>query len=423
MPPVSARPPSMLEQRALRPTQHSDPTPNPNPPGVPPATVGVPDYQPGDPHGVEIIDEGPSTRGPTRFTASPWSGWPAEWATPIMGGIDDLVDTAWTCLDLNASIIATMPPYTLTGGKLASSPSWLVNPDPDVYTSWNEFAKQAWWDYQLGETFIVCTARYADGWPARFHVVEPWLVNVDIGGDGQRRYLIGDTDPGPDLLHIRYKSTTSGARGVGPLEAGRMRMVAAGLLQRYAMRVVESGGVPYYVIKHPDELTATQSTELKAQWLESRMNSLGMPAVLSGGIEIQQMQISPEDMALVDLSRHNDARIAVMLGVPPFLVGLPSGGDSMTYSNTSALFDFHWRAGLKPKVDPVVAALSGWALPRGSVVEVNRDEYVRPGPLERAQTWEILERIGALDAEQIQQLERVVVSGQPTTPTIAEALT
>ena len=45
----------------------------------------------------------------------------------------------------------------------------------------------------------------------------------------------------------------------------------------------------------------------------------------------------------------------------------------------------HWQAGLKPKADPVVAAISGWALPRGTDLEVNRDEYVRPGPLERAQ--------------------------------------
>ena len=58
------------------------------------------------------------------------------------------------------------------------------------------------------------------------------------------------------------------------------------------------------------------------------MSSLGMPAVMSGGIGIETLQISPEEMALLDLSRYNDSRIAVLLGVPPFLAGLPSGGDS-----------------------------------------------------------------------------------------------
>ena len=35
-------------------------------------------------------------------------------------------------------------------------------------------------------------------------------------------------------------------------------------------------------------------------------------------------------------------------------------------------------------------ALSGWLLPRGTTIELNRDEYVKPGPLERAQTDQIL---------------------------------
>ena len=83
------------------------------------------------------------------------------------------------------------------------------------------------------------------------------------------------------------------------------------------------------------------------------------------------------------------SRIAVLLGVPPFLLGLPSGGDSMTYSNVTSLFDYHWRAGLKPKADRVMASLAGWLTPQGHrALEVNRsDEYVRPGPLEQAQTW------------------------------------
>jgi HK97 family phage portal protein len=396
-----------LEMRSLRPNGN-------DPASVPPATVGPPDARPGDPAGVVLIDEGPPPARMPPPRAAPWSGWPAEWATPGWGGqIDTLVDTAWMCLDLNASILSTMPPYATQGGGLTAPPTWLSNPDPDVYSSWDEFAKQLWWDYQMGEAFVVCTARFSDGYPARFHVVEPWLVSAELGGDGRRRYRIGNIDPGPDLLHIRYKSTVSTARGTGPLDAGATRLVAAGLLQRYAAKVIEGGGVPYYVLKHPLELKDEQVTRLQEQWWVSRMNSLGMPAVLSGGVEIEQMQISPTDMALLELSQYTDSRIAVLLGVPPFLAGLPSGGDSMTYSNVTSLFDYHWRAGLRPKVAPVVHALSQWALPRGTDVEVNRDEYVRPDPLQRAQTYEILTGIGALTPAGVAQLERFAIAGSP----------
>ena len=402
---------SRVEARALRPPDPVEPNDN-TPAEAAPGTVGPPDVNPGDPNGLVLEDDGPGTprRGPPR--AMPWSGWPAEWATPDWGHVETLVDTAWMCLDLNASIIATMPPYATTDDGLVPSPVWLENPDPDHYTSWNEFAKQLWWDYQMGEAFVLCTARYANDYPARFHVVEPWLVTVDMVG-GLRDYSIGSRNVTEDILHIRYKSTTGQCRGTGPLGAGQSRLVAAGVLQRYAGSIVAGGGVPYYAIKHPQELNAKQAADLQAQWWESRMSGLGMPAVLSGGVELEVLQFSPTDMALLDLSRYTDSRIAVLLGVPPFLVGLPSGGDSMTYSNVISLFDYHWRGGLKPKVDPVVAALSGWALPRGTEVEVNRDEYVRPGPLERAQTWDILVRIGAITPEDVAQLERFVVSSDP----------
>ncbi|HKY65098.1 MAG TPA: phage portal protein, partial [Acidimicrobiales bacterium] len=248
------------------------------------------------------------------------------------------------CLDLNSSIISSMPPYTTTGGALAPSPTWVANPDPDLYTSWDEFAKQAWWDYQLGEVFIICTARHFDGYPARFHVLEPWLVNVEMGSDGRREYRIGSLDPGPDLLHIRYKSTTSAARGMGPLDAGQTRMVAAGLLQRYASKIIASGGVPYYVITHPEELSERQIADLQTQWFVSRMNNLGMPAVMSGGIGIDRLQFSPAEMMLTEIAQYTDSRIANLLGVPPFLVGLPSGGDSMCVdTDTEILTSRGWR--------------------------------------------------------------------------------
>ena len=55
-----------------------------------------------------------------------------------------------------------MPPY-LVGASPSLPADWLNNPDPDLYTSWEEFAKQLFWDYQLGEAFVLATARYANG--------------------------------------------------------------------------------------------------------------------------------------------------------------------------------------------------------------------------------------------------------------------
>jgi HK97 family phage portal protein len=400
-----------LLTRSIRPP---DETPNDNDPAsVPPGTVGPPSAAPGDPHGV-LLDADPPPREPMpTIMASAWSGWPQDWWPPQWGArVNDLAGTAWTCVDLNASILAEMQPYLVNAAPTIDA-GWLTNPDPDLYSSWDEFAKQLFWDYQLGEAFIVATSFYATGWPARFHVVPPWLVNVEMDG-GRRSYSIGSVRLGPDeILHVRYQSTVDDAHGHGPLEAGRGRVVAAELLSRYATGLAQSGGIPSSVLEHPEELSAEQAADLRSQWVAARQSALGEPAVLSGGVKWTPTQLNPKDMALLELQQFNESRVAVMLGVPPFLVGLPSGGDPMTYSNVNAIFDYHWRAGLRPKAHAVMGGLSEWLLPRGTTVEVNEDSYVQPGPLERAQTAEILNRIQdkdgnpVLSVSQIQEAERL----------------
>jgi HK97 family phage portal protein len=408
---------------------------------VPNATVGDPDsvgpgYRPGDPDGLEIVDDGvtPEDRM-AAFVPSLWDGWPASWASPQWNNLgpkfDDLVDTAWAAVDLNASVLSSMPIYRTKNGAVLEPKTWMANPDPDIYTAWPEFAKQLFWDFQLGEAFVLPMSKAADGWPYNFRVIPPWLVNVEMA-DGRREYNIGELDVTGEIMHIRYKSTTDAARGKGPLEVGGARMIAAGVLARYASEIAQGGGIPKYVLETEQQLTSAQATELKEQWWASRMQDLGTPwkpAVLSGGVKANPLQLSPQDMALMDLAQYTEGRIANLLGVPGFLLGLPSG-DPMTYSNASSLFDFHDRRYLKTAAVHVMSALSGWALPRGQSAELNRDEYSRAPLKERAEAYEKLVALGVLSPEEIRVMERFVDADTGPTPeesdenlVAAEALT
>jgi HK97 family phage portal protein len=385
---------------------------------TPNATVGDPDsvgpgYSPGDPDGFELEPVEPSNNRMAAIVPSPWDGWPASWASPAWNGFgskfDDLVDTAWSALDLNASVLSAMPVYRTRGGQVIDPTTWMGNPDPSIYSSWAEFAKQLFWDFQLGEAFVLPMARTADGLPYNFRVIPQWLMNVEMSG-GRRVYNLGKLDVTDDVLHIRYKSTTDGARGVGPLESGKTRLVAAGVLARYATEIAQGGGIPKYVLEVEQQLTKAQADEVLDQWWASRMQNLGepwKPAVLSGGVKANPLQLSPQEMALMDLAKYNEARISNLLGVHPFLLGLPSD-DQMTYSNATMLFDFHDRRYLKTAAVHVMSALSGWALPRGQSAELNRDEYSRPTFKDRAEAYEKLFGIGVLSSEEIRTMERFI---------------
>ena len=387
--------------------------------GNPSSSVG-PGFNPGDPNMLDTsdFDEIPEARALPWVAPSPWSGYPAEWGSPgwaangnsssSAGPMSRVVDAAWAAIDLNSSVLSSMPVYRLRRGVVAPSPQWMSNPDPTIYSSWQEFAKQLFWDYHLGEAFVLPMAHGADGAPTNFRVVPPWLISVEMRG-GRRDYRLGSTDVTGEILHIRYASTTDNARGIGPLDVAGARQVAIRLLQRYADNLSETGGTPMYWLGLQRNITESEGKDLLDRWIESRAKYAGHPAIVSGGATLNQTKsMNAEDVALLELTHFNEARIAILLGVPPFLLGLASGGGgSITYSNVESLFDFHDRSSLRPKANAVMAALGQWALPGNEAVELNRDDYTRPGLVDRARAYEIMIRSGVMKPEEARAMERL----------------
>ena len=387
--------------------------------GNPESSVG-PGFNPGEPNMLDTsdFDEIPEARALPWVAPSPWSGYPAEWGSPSWsangnssssaGAMSRVVDAAWAAIDLNSSVLSSMPVYRLRRGVVVPSVTWMANPDPTIYSSWQEFAKQLFWDYHLGEAFVLPMAHSAGGAPTNFRVIPPWLISVEMRG-GRRDYRLGATDVTGEILHIRYASTTDNARGIGPLDVAGARQVAIRLLQRYADNLAETGGTPMYWLGLQRNVTESEGKDLLDRWIESRAKYAGHPAIVSGGATLNQTKsMNAEDVALLELTHFNEARIAILLGVPPFLLGLASGGGgSITYSNVESLFDFHDRSSLRPKANAVMAALGQWALPDSEAVELNRDDYTRPGLVDRARAYEIMIRSGVMKPEEARAMERL----------------
>ena len=108
-------------------------------------------------------------------------------------------------------------------------------------------------------------------------------------------------------------------------------------------------------------------------FVKARMSAMGAPAVLSGGVTLQPMTFNPKDMALLELRQFSEARISTLLGVPPMLMALPSGQNTSdgAYPVAEGVYDFHWRAYLRPKAATIMEALSLWALPSTQSVEMD----------------------------------------------------
>ncbi len=350
----------------------------------------------------------------------PWSGWPVEWNTPTWGGavgMPDLmtrVSTVFGAMDLNSSIISTMPPYRMQGRVVVAPLPWMSNPQPEVYTGWTEAMKQVVLAYWGGEAFLWCTNRYVDGTVRNWVMLDPNWVDIEMMGQ-LRRYYMNDVDITDDVLHLRYISWPGEPHGLGPLAALASNVFGVEAMEKYQANLAVRGGVPWGVLTAPGNLKREQAEALRTQFVSARMSAMGAPATLSGGVTLTPFNITPRDMALIELRQFDEARIAILLGVPPLLMGLPSG-DSMTYKNAEGIYDFHWRAYLRPKVATIMEAISHWALPSTQSVELNRDDYVKPDFNDRVTGYKDLFSIfdpatgeRAITVAEIRQAERLAV--------------
>jgi len=329
-----------------------------------------------------------------------WQGWPTGWETPLWNGSgfpQKLVSTLWTCIDLNTRQLASFPIYGVKGVNVVPLPEWSNNPEPSLYSDWTEAAKQMFNTYQaMGEIILWATGRYKDGLGpngigsvARFVVLNPQLVNIELV-DGSVEYKLGNLilDPN-DVCHIKYQSMPTNLRGIGPLEWASKSIASAAALERMNTDLATRGGIPWAVLKSQRKLNSKEASDLQNRWIEGARSRQGAPAILSGTLELETLTISPKEMMMLEQRIFDETRICSALGVPPYLVGLPQPG-GLTYANAINLLDFHWRTTLRTAANAVCSAISNWLLPRGTRVEMNRDDYVRADDLTRAQTDAVL---------------------------------
>jgi HK97 family phage portal protein len=329
------------------------------------------------------------------FDAQQWNGWPGDWATPPMEnwqggewsgygygrqnkeGYLSRVSTVMTCTDLTSKQLASMPIYGHVNDAPFALPDWRKTPQPELYDSWPTFVKTLVNSMVLrGEAILWATARYANGYPARFVVLNADWINIEPDGDGGWAFFLGEQRLArQDVLQIKYQAIAGRAHGLGPLEWAAGSVTDAKVLDAYASNIARFGVSA--ILTHPNNLTAKQSADLKASFMASRAIK-GAPAVLSGGITYEAISMSPKDMALVDLLQMNEQRIAAAIGVPPILAGLPQPGGSLTYSSVNMLTDFWWRSALRPLAQQIASSLSGWLLPGDRAIEFDRDEFIRP---------------------------------------------
>lgn len=388
----------------------------------PAGTVG-PDHLGGEPPVVDGDALAAAYPG-KGLVPAPWAGLPSSWqpswsngAGTLGGALGHRVSTVFSCVALNANALGSMPLSLTERGRPIDVElyDWTENPEPSIYSDWSEFMGQAVVSLLTrGDLFVGPTS-----WdsmtllPLTFMVLDPDQVTVTFDRDessptyGRRRYFIGGREVyRGDVMHARYLTLAGWPNGLSPLQGAAGNLRAAGALEQYGADLADGGGIPWGVLSSEQRLTRRQVELAHEEWAVQQQQRRGGPAVFGSGLKLDTLTLSPRDMALLDLRVFDEQRIAAAFGVPPYLIGLeqPSG---LTYANATSLFDFHWRAMLRPLGRKITAALSGWALPRGRRLSVNAGDYVQPPLAERATAYKAMKEGGALDDDEWRALEQL----------------
>jgi phage portal protein BeeE len=98
---------------------------------------------------------------------------------------------------------------------------------------------------------------------------------------------------------------------------------------------METGGQPPGLLKTKQKLIDAEVADIRRRWGEryGGYRHWNEPAVLDSDAEFQKVGLSFEEMGFDVLDARSEARICMVMGVPPILVGAKIGLDRATYSN------------------------------------------------------------------------------------------
>ena len=211
-----------------------------------------------------------------------------------------------------------------------------------------------------------------DGVPRELHAIRPDRVEVGTDDRGwPESYTVRDAraarrlpagEDGP-VLHLALFDPLDEARGHAPIEAAAAALDVHNAASRWARSLLENAARPsgalVYAPKEGGNLTDEQFERLKTE-LEGGYqgaSNAGRPMLLEGGLDWKAMSLTPQEMDFVEARAAAARDIALALGVPPMLLGLP--GDN-TYSNYAEANRAFARLTVLPLVRRTAAALSNW---------------------------------------------------------------
>lgn len=315
------------------------------------------------------------------------------------------LSTVWACVRLLADTVSTFPVDVYRQGSKDPLPTPPLLESPAAGTTLPEWIYQCMVSLLLrGNAYGVITARSGPTLrPAQVELIDPDLVDVPVAPDGAVQYRVhGKVRDPADIWHVRAYLFPGHPTGLSPITYAAWSIGLGLAATRYAGQFFEQSATPTGVLTMEGRLSQDAADRLKATW-EAAHRGRRDTAVLEDGVEFKPIQATPEDSALVELSKWTVAEVARVFGVPPEMVA-GEAGNSLTYGNVEGRAQDFLRYSVSPWLVRLEDAI-GRLLPRGQYVKFNVDSLLRPTTTERYAVYKTAIETGIMTINEIRALE------------------
>ena len=145
------------------------------------------------------------------------------------------------------------------------------------------------------------------------------------------------------MLHQKLFHPLIDHYGLSPIEAAATAIDIHNSASRWNKALLDNSARPSGALVYASRdgnLTTEQYNRLKGE-LETQFqgaSNAGRPLLLEGGLDWKSMSMSPKDLDFIE-AKHGAAReIALALGVPPMLLGIPGDNTFSNYQEANRTF-------------------------------------------------------------------------------------
>jgi len=267
-------------------------------------------------------------------TVPPFPDYGGGYGTPTIDRALQ-VSSVWACVRLLADSVSMMPlgAYTVRNDVRVPTPPppFLLHPSND--------ATMSEWVYMLvvslllrGNGYGRIVRRDGAGFPVQIELLHPDSVSVTSSPQtGALVYKVDGLEiPTIQMFHMRAFRMPGSRLGLSPIQYAARSINTDAAAAKFGYDFFKDGAHPSAILSADANFTQEQAKTIKDRFLAAIQGR--EPAVLSGGLKYDQIQVNPDESQFLATQKYGVAQIARIFGVPPELIA-GEAGNSMTYAN------------------------------------------------------------------------------------------